>query len=88
MADAKSRYEVVAELEAQKMKLIFAKNNADQELKHKERGLRDLKREVEDAEESIKDFKAKMEDNKVTNEELIRSIDDSLKRFTELMKKQ
>jgi len=87
MAETKSRYEVIAELEAQKMKLIYEKNNADQKLKQMERRLRDEKREVEDTEESIKDFKAKMAENKETNEELIRSIDDSLKRFTELMKK-
>ena len=87
MAEAKSRYEVVAELEAKKMKLIYEKNNADEHLKRKERSLRDAKREVEDIEESIMDFKSKMEENKVTNEELIQSIDDSLKRFTELMKK-
>ena len=87
MAETKSRYEVIAELESQKMKLIYEKNNADEHLKRKERSLRDTKREVEDQEESIKDFKEKMTANKETNEELIRSIDDSLKRFTELMKK-
>ena len=85
--EAKSRYEVIAELEAKKMNLIYAKNNADQELKQKQRGLRDLKREVEDAEEGIKDFKEKMVENKATNDELIKSIDESLKRFTEMMKK-
>ena len=87
MAETKSRYEVIAELEAQKMKLIYEKNNADQHLKQKERSLRELERDVEDRKEDIEDYKSKMDENKATNEELIKSIDDSLTRFTELMKK-
>jgi len=88
MTDTKSRYEVVAELEAQKRELINAKNTMDSRLKDKKRHLKDLERGVEDFKEDIEDFKDKMEESKATNEELIKSIDDSLKRFTELMKKQ
>ena len=87
MADVKSRYEVIAELEAKKMKLIVEKNNMDQTLKQKEREVKNLERELEDAKENVKDFKDKMKENKETSEELIKSIDESLKRFTELMKK-
>lgn len=83
----KSRYEVISELETQKRQLIFEKNGLDDKLKYEQRELRDLKREVEDKEESIEEFKGKMKEREETALELIKSIDESLARFTELTKK-
>ena len=88
MAEIKSRYEVIAELEEKKRSLILDKNGIESNLKYKERQLRDMKREVEDKESEIEEFKADMKKNAETAVELIKSIDESLARFTELSNKK
>jgi len=47
-----------------------------------------LKRRIEDKEEEIKDFKTGLVKSKETFKELIESVNDSLKRFNELGKKE
>lgn len=85
--ETKSRYEVVADLEEKKRDLIVARESLGDKLKQMERDLRDQEREVSDQKEEIEHFKGKMEKDKVTYNELIKSVDESLKRFAELGKK-
>lgn len=85
--ETKSRYEVIAELEEKKRSLIICKDGLGDELRVMERSLRDQLRRVEDQKEEIKNFQEKMDDQKLTYEELIKSVDDSLKRLAELNKK-
>ncbi|HUS51275.1 MAG TPA: hypothetical protein VMZ91_13995 [Candidatus Paceibacterota bacterium] len=86
--ETKSRYEVVAELEENKRNLIRERDGLDDKLKGKEKELKDLKRRIEDKEEEIKDFKTGLVKSKETFKELIESVNDSLKRFNELGKKE
>jgi len=86
--ETKSRYEVVAELEQQKRNLIRERDGLDDELKDKEKELKEIKRDVEDKEEEIKDFKSSLVKSKETFKELIASVDDSLKRFNNLAGKE
>ena len=81
--ETKSRYEVIAELEQQKRKLILERDSFEDKVKAKERHIKDLKREVEDAEEDLEALKGRIDDRKITIAELIKSVDDSLKRFTD-----
>ena len=88
MVDTKSRYEVIADLEKRKRDLIVERDSLDDVLKSKERKLKDLKRDMEDIEEDIEDFKSKMKDKKETISELIKSVDESLNRFSKLNEKK
>ena len=85
--NVKSRYEVVSELEDKKRSLIREKDGFSQVLNTKKKELKDIKRELEDKEEEIKEFEDSMEDAKGTLNTLIESIDESLKRFSDLNKK-
>lgn len=85
--ETKSRYEVIAELEGKKANLIREKEGFDNVLVQKKRELKELTREVEDKEEEIANFEKSMATSKNTITELIASIDDSLKRFSDLGKK-
>lgn len=86
--ETKSRYEVIADLEEKKRDLILEGIAFDDRLKLKEKELRDLKRRVEDKEEEIKEYKESIKQQKETNKELIKSVDDSLKRFENLQQKE
>jgi len=86
--ETKSRYEVISELEGKKRNLIREREGFDKLLLTQKKELKELKREVEDKEEEIKDFEDSMEHSKTTISELINSVDDSLKRFTELNSKK
>ena len=85
--ETKSRYEVIADLEAKKRTLIINRDNLPGQLQEKNKELRDLKREVEDKEEEVKEFNEAIGTQKETINELIKSVDDSLNRFAELGKK-
>ena len=86
--ETKSRYEVIAELEEKKRNLIINRDNLPGQLQEKQKELKNLNRDVEDKEEEIKEFKEAIETQKATINELIKSTDDSLNRFAELVKKK
>jgi len=82
--ETKSRYEVIADLEAQKRNLIRERDSMNDKVKEHEQVIKELKRQIEDAELDLKNFKESMDDKRVTITELIKSIDESLKRLSEL----
>lgn len=82
--ETKSRYEVIAELEDKKRNLILQRDALPDKLKAMEKEIKEMKRDVEDKEEEVTDFKKRMEENKETIKELIKSIDESLGRFSKL----
>ena len=97
MADTKSRYEVISELEQQKRALIIERNELNDTLKEKERHIKLSEREkndkiilwdrrIDDLNEDLVNFKESMEEKKETIKELIKSVDDSLARFGKLAK--
>lgn len=88
MGETKSRYEVIAELEEQKREYIQSADILERNLRAKEKELKDLKRKVEDKEDEIKDFKDQMKTAAITNQQLIKSIDESLKRFETIAAKE
>ena len=93
--ETKSRYEVIAELEGKKRDLIKERDNLVEESKAKDKSLVNLERQkvdtivildrqIEDAKEEADRFKTTMTERKVTVEELIGSVNDSLDRFGKL----
>lgn len=82
--ETKSRYEVIADAEERKRKLILERDGLDKSLKARKQTIKNLKRELEDEEEEVKNFEESLEQQKVTLNELIKSIDESLKRLGEL----
>lgn len=93
--ETKSRYEVIAELEGKKRDLIKERDSLDEESKAKDKSLVNLERQkvdtivildrqIEDAKEEADRFKTTMTERKVTVEELINSVNDSLDRFGKL----
>jgi len=85
--NTKSRYEVIAELEEKKRNLIIQKDGLEDKLNEMRRSLRNIKREAEDQEEEIELFIKNKQRQEETFDELIKSTEDSLKRFGELEKK-
>ena len=90
--ETKSRYEVMADLEERKRKLISERDGLEEallerqkELKLHDRKVEDLQRQLdrqrEDLVEGISNFEAMMESKKATLNELIASVDQSLARF-------
>ena len=93
--ETKSRYEVIAELEGKKRDLIKERDSLVEESKAKDKSLVNLERQkvdtivildrqIEDAKEEADRFKTTMDERKVTVEELIKSVNDSLDRFGKL----
>ena len=86
--ETKSRYEVIADLEEKKRQLIINREGLDYQLTNKKKELKHLKRELEDKEEETSDFENSMSSQKDTINELIKSVDDSLNRLTEMSTKK
>ena len=86
--NTKSRYEVISDLEEKKRDLIKQRDSFDDVLRTQAKELREMKREVEDKEEDIKEFKESLKEKKETIKELIRSVDQSLERFSKLESKK
>jgi len=95
--ETKSRYEVIAELEANKRNLIRERDGlADQllakekQIKERERQKEDYNRawdrQIEDLNEDIKNFKATLEEKKQTVNDLIKGLDESLNRLGKFTK--
>ena len=96
--ETKSRYEVISELEAKKRELIKERDGMKNELDRTEMALTRLERQkvdnnvildrqIEDVKKEISKFKDNIAERKVTIKELIRSVDDSLERFSKLKEK-
>ena len=81
MAETKSRYEVISELEDRKRKLIMERDGFPDIIRRKKKAIRDLKRELEDMEEDVSEYEASVDERKQTINDLIESIDTSLKKF-------
>ena len=90
--EAKSRYQVIGELEAQKRAFIERKSNllkgvVEREDKivdlerNKEDVMRELTRRLEDAAKDLANYKANLQNEQNTLDELIKSIDISLSRI-------
>ena len=78
----KSRYEVISDLEQNKRNLIREKMELKDTLKTMKRKLTELERDVQDQKEEIKDFEKDMKARREMIDELIKGVDESLKRFT------
>ena len=96
--ETKSRYAVIADLENKKRELIQERDGLNDQLIEKEKVLKGkirqkadnvviLDRQIEDVEEQIADFKSSMKERKETIVELIKSVDESLDRFSKLSTK-
>jgi len=95
--ETKSRYEVIAELEAKKRDLILDRDSFTEGLITKEKELTNAERnkddqmvahdrKIDDIKKDLDKFKENSEERKATITELITSIDASLARFGELAK--
>lgn len=95
--ETKSRYEVIAELEAKKRDLILDRDSFTDKLEEKARELREAERnktdqmvahdrKIDDIKDDLEKFKTTVDERKATIAELITSIDESLKRFGEIAK--
>jgi len=82
--EIKSRYEVISELEGQKRTLIREREGFKDRIKNQKKDIRDSERELEDAKEELKDFEGTVTERQSTIKELIKSIDESLQRFSKL----
>jgi len=82
--ETKSRYEVVADLEAQKRDLIREKAGFDDEIKDLEKAIKESKRTLEDKEEELKNFKDGLKDKKIMIDSLIKTVDAGLINFSKI----
>ena len=97
--ETKSRYEVISDLERQKRELILERDGLGDEqlarqkaIKDKQRAKSDMvtryDRELEDLQTDLKYFEKTMDNMIETIKELIRSVDESLKRFNQISQKK
>lgn len=86
--ETKSRFEVIADLEQRKRELIQQKANINNEIKTKEKTIKELKRELEDEEEELKELKSTTKEKEETFDKLIESTEGALKNIIELQKKE
>ena len=97
--ETKSRYEVISGLESQKRELIKERDSLGDLLKEQEKEVRTLERQksdnivildrqIEDKKENVENFKESMAERKETIKELIKSVDDSLGRFSKIQEKK
>jgi len=82
--ETKSRYEVIAELEATKRSLIIERESFDDKVRDENKDIRELERELEDRKGDLIEFEKSIDGRKETISELIASVDLSLKRFENL----
>jgi len=85
--ETKSRYEVIAELEGKKRELILQKSNLDNQLRLGEQKIKQLKRELEDSQEDMVFWVSRKDERLLVLDELIKGVDESLKRMAEISKK-
>jgi peptidoglycan hydrolase CwlO-like protein len=85
--EVKSRYEVIADLEAKKRGYIIERETFKDRIRAKEVEIRNTERNLEDMKSDLEDYKSKVEERKETLKELIKSVDESLDRFNRMDKK-
>lgn len=97
--ETKSRYEVISDLEQQKRKLIIERDSLNDSLLAKKKLITQTEREkndniieydrqIADLQEELANFEKTLAERKETIKELIKSIDDSLERFSKLQQKK
>jgi len=79
--ETKSRYEVIAGLEEQKRNLIKQRDAFPKQIKAKKDDIKQVVRRLEDMNDDLKFFVESVKDNKQTINDLIESVDLSLKKF-------
>lgn len=84
--ETKSRYEVIAELEDKKRSLIQERDSFPDKIIKLKKEIKFDERELEDKKEELMEFEKTVEERKETIKELITSIDDSLKRLSNISK--
>ena len=82
--ETKSRYEVIADLEANKRKLIRERDELPLEVQRRQLEIKLQKRTLEDLEEDLKNFKDGLDVKKETINELIKTVEQSLERLSTL----
>jgi len=86
--EVKSRYEVVSDLEEKKREYIREKDHLDKRVLVLKKEQKEIERILEDKKEEIKEFNESLKSDKETIDTLIKSVDESLKRFSELGSKK
>ena len=84
--EIKSRYEVMSELEEKKRSLILERDNLDENLRDQKKELRDFERRIEDKREDTDVYEKNIKERKETIIELIKSVEDSLNRLSNVKK--
>ena len=84
--EIKSRYEVMSDLEDKKRNLIIERDNLDENLREQKKELRDFERRIEDKKEDIDVYEKNIKERKETIIELIKSVEDSLNRLSNVKK--
>lgn len=79
--ETKSRYEVIADLEKEKMALIREKASLGDAIKAAEFEIKQIKRHLEDKEEALKNLGENRKSREEMLDLLIKSKEDSLARF-------
>lgn len=82
--ETKSRYEVIADLEEEKRGLIREKAGFDDEVKRKEKDIKEIKRKLEDKEEDLKDYKDNLEAKREMVDSLIKTVEVGLENFSKI----
>ncbi|MFA5133046.1 MAG: hypothetical protein WC444_07000 [Candidatus Paceibacterota bacterium] len=93
--ETKSRYEVVSDLEAKKRELIKERSGLKDTLLAKQKNLKNIERQkadtivlidrqIDDLKDDIANFEKTLTEREATINELIKSVDDSLGRFSKL----
>lgn len=81
--DTKSRFEVMAELENKKRQLIEQKAGLSQEVKQREKNIRELERRIADDKLELEEFKESLEERRTMLDTLIKSAEDSLNKIAQ-----
>jgi len=81
--ETKSRYEVIADLQKQKMDLIRERDSFPEQIKEKEIEIRDSERTLDDEKEDLVSFKDTISGRIETLNLLIASVDAALKSFND-----
>jgi len=81
--ETKSRYEVIANLQKQKMDLIRERDSFPEQIKEKEIEIRDSERTLDDEKEDLVSFKDTISGRIETLNLLIASVDAALKSFND-----
>lgn len=79
--DAKSRYQIISELEEKKRKIIQDKENFELKGNEFERNLKNMRRQIEDYQDAYAEYKKDKDKRVKTFDVMINSIDESLQKI-------